>query len=60
MDKSLIKEICDYWYTHNNLNNEKLRVKDVAQIFKKDRHTISCYLKMGTKLNWCVYKAKGA
>lgn len=55
--KSKIKEICDYWYIHNNINNENLSTKDLEKIFKISDTTIRKYLKQGNKLNWCNYNA---
>ena len=50
-----VKEVCDYWHLHNEINNEGLLLKDLSKIFKLDRHTIRKYLKQGTDLGWCNY-----
>ena len=54
-NKNIIKEICNYWYIHNNINDEKLSTSDVGKVFKMTKNTIIDYLKQGTELNWCNY-----
>lgn len=54
----MVKEVCDYWHLHNNINNEELRVKDLCNTFNMSVSTISKYLKKGNKLNWCNYNTK--
>ena len=56
--KNKIKEVCDYWYVHNNLNNKGLTTTNLSEIFKVDRNTIRNWLKLGVELNWCNYNAK--
>ena len=55
-EKNLVKEVCDYWKLHNNINNEKLKPKNLVSIFKIRYSTIIEYLNKGNKLNWCKYK----
>ena len=56
--KSIMKQVCDYWNTHNNINNEELSTNDLSKIFKLHRATIRRYLKEGTKNGWCYYNVK--
>lgn len=56
--KNLVKEICDYWHLHNEINNEELTTSDLAKEFKISNTTILRYLKRGTKLDWCNYDGK--
>lgn len=53
-----VKEICDYWYMHNEINCEKLTTVDIGKIFNLERSTICRYLKRGNKLGWCNYNGK--
>lgn len=57
-EKSLVKEVCNYWYIHNNINNAGLTTKDLEKVFKLGKTTIIRYLKKGTKLGWCYYNPK--
>ena len=57
-EKSLVKEVCEYWNTHNDINNENLTTKDLAKTFKKDKSTIRDYLRKGNNLGWCNYNSK--
>ena len=54
-EKSLIKEVCNYWYKHNDLNNENITTTDLIKIFSIQRSQIIKYLKIGLKLGWCNY-----
>lgn len=56
--KSLIKEVCDYWHLHNEINNEGLLVSDLKSIFNIHTTTIGKYLKIGNKSGWCNYDYK--
>ena len=56
--KNLVKEVCNYWKIHNNINNENLTTTDLSVIFKRHRGTIKEYLQKGNKLNWCYYNEK--
>ena len=53
--KSLIKQVCDYWHIHNEINNENLTTGDLGKIFKLNYSTIRRYLKKGNNLEWCSY-----
>ena len=53
-----VKEICDYWRFHNEINKEDLSIIDISKIFNLGRATIYKYLKQGTKLDWCNYNLK--
>lgn len=52
--KNIAKEVCDYW----NNKEEWESATDLGVIFKKDRHTISKFLKRGSELGWCNYDPK--
>ena len=54
-EKNLTKEVCDYWYLHNNINKEELTISDLCNIFKISLSCIITYLNKGTKLGWCKY-----
>lgn len=53
--KTLIKEVCEYWKTHNDINNEKLTTNDLAIVFNTSSGTIARYLCKGRKHKWCNY-----
>lgn len=57
-NKSLVKEVCDYWRIHNNINNEGLTTVYVGNIVGLSRGTIEKYLHKGNTLNWCRYNVK--
>ena len=38
-----VKEVCDYWHLHNEINNENLTTNDVGSIFKLKK---SCHYKI--------------
>lgn len=48
-EKSLVKEVCDYW------NKGIHSTIDIERLINLNRSTISIYLKKGTKLGWCNY-----
>lgn len=50
-EKSLVKQVCDYWHLHNEINCENIKQKDLKKIFKISDSTISSYLKRGGKNN---------
>lgn len=52
--KNIVKEVCEYWNHKENWET----VTDLGKIFALDRHTISRYLKKGTKLGWVNYNPK--
>ena len=56
--KSLLKEVCDYWHLHREINNEDITTKDLEYIFKLDKTTIIKYLHKGNKINICNYNGK--
>ena len=53
-----VKEVCDYWRLHNDINNKGLTTKDLSKVFNLHSATISRYLKRGNKLGWCNYNPK--
>ncbi|KQC91216.1 hypothetical protein AM596_15840 [Clostridium perfringens CP4] len=53
-NKNIVKEVCEYW----NNRKEDETTKNLAEIFKLSRSTITRYLKRGTKLDWCNYDEK--
>ena len=57
-EKSLVKEVCEYWHLHNEINNEDLTTGDLGKIFKLNYGTIRNYLKKGNNLEWCGYDTK--
>ena len=57
-EKSLVKEVCDYWHLHNEINNEGLTIKYLTKIFKLSNTTIRTYLKRGNVFDWCNYNPK--
>lgn len=56
--KNLVKEVCDYWHEHREINGEDITTKDVSKIFGLDKTTVIRYLQKGTKLGWCNYDPK--
>lgn len=56
--KSLVKEVCDYWYLHNDINNEGLTTTDIGEEFNLHKSTICRYLNKGNNFGWCVYNPK--
>ena len=50
-----VKEVCDYWHLHNEINNEELTTNDLAKIFNTTKTTVCSYLNKGRKLGWCEY-----
>ena len=57
-EKNLVKEVCDYWKLHNNINNEGLSIKDLTKIFNASKSMLLKYLHIGLKLNWCNYNGE--
>lgn len=55
---NLVKEVCDYWREHREINGENVTTVSVGQIFGIASSTISSYLKKGTKIGWCEYDSK--
>lgn len=48
-----VKEVCEYYK-----KNKKIKIKDISNIFKLSNTTITKYLKLGNKHNWCDYTIK--
>lgn len=51
--KNLVREVCSYWSSHNNLTTGEL-----AKLFRMNQSTILQYLKSGTELGWCNYSVE--
>lgn len=51
---NLVKQVCDYWYLHNEINHEELSTTDIGKVFNLERGTICRYLKRGIVLGWCT------
>ena len=56
--KNLVKEVCDYWHEHREINGEDITTKDVSKIFGLNKSTIRNYFKKGKQLGWCNYNPK--
>lgn len=54
-EKSIVKEICDYWRVHNNDGNEFISTHEIAKKYNLCHQTISRYLHKGEELGWCKY-----
>ena len=57
-NKSIVKEICDFWHLHNEINNEGLTTTDLITTFNLGRPCIIKYLKIGQSFGWCKYNPK--
>lgn len=55
---NIVKEICDYWHLHNDINNEELSTANLSKVFNLHYSTITNYLNKGSKLGWCNYNGK--
>lgn len=55
LQNSLIKEVCEYWNIHKEINKENLTTTYLGELFNLDKGTIRRYLKIGNKLGWCNY-----
>ena len=53
--KNIVKEVCDYWHKHYEINRENINFNDLEKVFKLSSTTLRNYVKKGTKLNWCNY-----
>ena len=53
--KNIVKEVCDYWHEHKEINKENVTPEKIGNIFNLEKSTIRNYLHKGTKLNWCKY-----
>ena len=56
--KNIVKEVCDYWHEHKEINGEDITTTLLMHIFKLSTNTIRKYLKKGTKIGWCNYNPK--
>lgn len=56
--KNIVKEVCDYWREHKEINKEDITTSNLAKYFKISKEIIRIYLKNGTKLGWCNYNPK--
>lgn len=54
-EKSLVKDVCDYWEKWYS-DNIRLSALKIANVFKIGETTAREYLKRGTQLGWCSYK----
>lgn len=52
-ERNLVKEVCEYFDSHDNMNSTKL-----SKIFLLDSSTVAKYLKIGTNYGWCDYNPK--
>ena len=57
-EKSLVKEVCDYWHIHNDINHEGLTTTEIGNILNINRGVILSYLKKGSSIGFCNYNAK--
>ena len=55
---NLVKEVCNYWHEHREINGEGITTKDIGEVFGLGRYAIIKYLKQGVKLGWCNYDPK--
>lgn len=55
---NIVREVCDYWYLHNDMNNENLSTTDLRKIFDISLCAMVKYLKQGTEIGWCNYDPK--
>ena len=53
--KNIVKEVCDYWHEHYEINKENINFNDLEKVFKLSSVTLRNYVKKGTRLNWCNY-----
>lgn len=53
-----VKEICNYWSLHNDINKEELTTKDLSNIFNINRNIINGYLAIGNECGICNYNGK--
>ena len=49
-----VKQVCDYWHIHNDINHENLTTTDIGKVFNLNQNTICRYLKKGKILQWCT------
>lgn len=51
--KTLVKEVCDYWNNNKNVSTE-----EIGKYYNLCSATIVNYLKIGNNLGWCKYDSK--
>ena len=51
----IVKEVCNYWRIHNEINNEGVTTTELGKIFNLSYRTISRYLKYGNRIGICHY-----
>ena len=51
--KNIVKEVCDYWKIHNDINNEKITISQINKKFNIG--SAVKYLQKGKELGWCNY-----
>ena len=56
--KNIVKEVCDYWKQHREINNKDITTTYLSNRFNRSSKTIIIYLKKGTKFGWCNYDPK--
>ena len=56
--KNMVKEVCNYWYKHREINKEDINITNLINIFNLSNITIRKYLKKGTEIGWCNYNPK--
>lgn len=55
---NLVKEVCDYWHEHREINSEDITTTTICKVFGLGESTVRRYLKRGNRLGWCNYNAK--
>lgn len=53
--KNIVKEVCDYWHEHVEINKELLTLNNIVSIFGISKPTIAKYLNKGKERGWCNY-----
>ena len=56
--KNIVKEVCDYWHEHREVNGEYITTTTITKVFNRSITPIRSYLKKGTELGWCDYNSK--
>ena len=55
---NLVKEVCDYWHEHREINSEDITTTTICKVFGLGESTVRRYLKRGNRLGWCNYNGK--
>ena len=55
---NIIKDVCEYWHEHVEINKEDITTKHLSNIFNLHSSTINKYLKKGVEYGWCNYNPK--